>query len=780
VSDEATTSTGSDADPKADDTQTQDKADAQGKTEDKDQDQQNPLGEEQRGFNRAYWEGQRSLSQRIRTHTGPSAAFGHADIGTMYVGDRTQIFIGHELSRTVGAIRQEVLDWIRARYLEVDGHDRMLETLRKRRVVVLRGEPGTGRATTATHLLDTVAEGRVFAMDSSETIKSLTQTGLPEPNAGYLAELSRKVGGSLTDAHLDKLRGLLETAKSFCVLVIESDFQRDDHFGGYAFTCPAPAPRQLLRKHADHEARAEDAPDFDDRLNELLGAAWVSAALGPCPRPLETVRMAALLADHARGKVTKEEVENQAEEAVRYQIGEWFAALQAAPRGDEFTEALHLAAFRVALAVLNGTAYHLVAAAAGLLGARFVAAVGGTGKARTSLFSDDQEARLPALRAKLVDGYATFGRELVPMPELAFHDERYASTILEYVWQTHHRLRAPIGEWLMELGEDLWPMVWVRAAQATGYLCGLDFVYVFTNMIIPCAFSYKRRRWYAAVALDQAAQADQLRPAIREQLRTWRNHKDFQLRWTAAATYGYAYGHQHIEEALRELRILGTPSERHKWEAGGPAVVKIAGRSVAKLLAFGKVTPVLDRLSEWIRSERSSLRMLAVLALDQLIRLYGFELDHLEMSGGGQRPVLPPHADRWPLLLTLQSLDPRLTEPIADLLRRSLQVRAGGPVAEHAGAGRPGDRARAGRGVAGGGDAGAALGRWFRSAEHDAELLDVLTGFLPYLVEWESDARRLSHLVDQMRQDWAQPLRPEVVGRLVEAIEVGKVRSAAR
>ncbi|MEU7787454.1 hypothetical protein [Amycolatopsis sp. NPDC049159] len=720
----------------------------------------NLLGEEKRSFTKTFRQGQHFLSPEINQY-GPAASIGRADIKELQVGDRTQIFIGHTVSRTSGPVREEVLAWIRDRYLEVSGYEEMLDALKANRVLLLRGHPGTGRVTTALHLLDHLAEGRVFRLDSGETVKSLTEAGLSENNAGYVAEVPRRVASSLTETHLEKLHGLFKGGESYCVLVSETDPRPSHVFGGYAHDYTAPDAGALLEKHASHEAITEDAEDFEDRMSSLLTADWVAKALGPCPRPLESVRMAALLAQHARDELTQVDVEREAAQAVYFQITEWFAGLQAMPTGEERDEALRLAAFRIALAVLNESPYHIVADAAGRLARRLVAATGPTGTRRTSLFSDDQENRLPALRAKVVDGHTTFGHELVPMPLLFFHDERYPSAVLKYVWETHHRMRDAIAWWLTKLSKDTRPIVWVRAAQATGYLCGLDFIYGFGKMIQPGAFavpgkmSSTRRRISAAIALDQAAQEEALRPAIRERLRRWCRSGSYSARWTTASAHGFTIGRRYATESLNELRILGTPTERPPTTGPDGVLVEVAGFSVAKIFAFGEIRPVLDCLGRWIRNDRSSLRRLALSAIDHLTDLYGFELDYLAISVTGERPELPAAAEKWPLLLTLQWQQPDLTEPIADLLRQSLRARAGGNTAKKL------------------------LGKWIRVAERDGDCLETLARFLPYVIETDSDERRLDHLIEKLREDWVDPLRPEVAARLTEAVRARKERYAS-
>ncbi|MGW3959258.1 hypothetical protein ACWED2_05510 [Amycolatopsis sp. NPDC005003] len=708
--------------------------------------------DEARGVKEALSQGERYLSPKLAQYA-PNATFTHSHISQVQIGDRYEISLGREISRRPGPVREDMLEWVRARYLPVDCHQDMADMLEQRNVILVRGQPGTGRVTTALHLLDRVARSRVFRLRTGENVKSLVTADFPEKNAGYVAELSRGLAGALTEENLDELRDRLKKASSFCVLIAPSDPRSAEMFGGYAFDHKPPDPGELLAKHVRHEIRPEDPPGIEGDLADLQAASWTAEALGPCPRPQESVRMATLLVRHARGEITREDVERKAASAVSDQVTEWFAALQGLSPGAELDEALRLSAFRVALAVLNDSPYNLVAEAAELLGGKFVAATRKDDEYQVPLFADDPESRLPALRAKIVDGFATFGREAVPMPLMSFHDPRYPTAILDHVWQYHYRMRDPINAWLTKLTEDERPMMWVRAAQAMGYLCRRDFVYVYTKMIRPRAVDGARgwllgnRRLSPAIALDQAAQDDDLRPAIIERLEDWRRSSSRPLRWTAAATYGFALGRLRVDETLEELRVLGTPSEsREPLDEGDDwDVVWIAGYSVAKLLAFGRVTEVLDCLRRWLDSDRSSLRRLALRSLRHLTDFYGFELDRLEMAAA-DRPALPAGAEQWPLLLTLHSQDPGLTEPICGLLRRSLRNREGDALARHF------------------------LARWIRCAEHDPALLDVLAGFMVRLVEKEGDEQRLLYLIGRLTKDWADPLEPDVAERLTASI----------
>lgn len=715
----------------------------------------NPLGEEQRGFNNAFWQGQRFLSPEMAA-SSPSARIGRADIRDMQIGDRTEIFIGNSVVSTPGSVREDVLRWVRRRYVEAPDYERKARILRERRVLFLRGQPGTGRFTTGLHLLDGTSSARIFRMDGSKVVSRPKKTDFPEENAGYIGELSREDSISVTEAKLDKLRDVMEERSAFCVLIGESDPRDEYLFGGYAAAYEPPDPGALLQKHADEEVLPDDPPDLEQRLTDLLGADWVAKALGPHPRPMESVRVAIRLAEHARGVLSREDVEEEAAAAVRFQISEWFAPLQALEAGAEHDEALHLAAFRVALAVLNESPYHLVAAAAGQLGSMLIEASADRETRHASLFSDDPASRLPALRAEVCPGSMAFGPTWLPMPLLVFQDERYPQAILRYVWDNHHQMATTTVEWLGDLCTDPRPLVWVRAAQAIGFLGSLDFVEIFTKAIQPAIHpaddepeTLRQSRLAAAVALDQAAQHAHLRAAIRGRLRTWRQDDDFGARWTAAATYGFVLGGQQIEESLEELRVLGTPSERRPpladEEFEDRALVVIAGFSIAKQFAFGANEVVLDHLQRWITGWRTSLRALAQSALRQLVTFRGFELDYLAVAVGREHLAFPEHMKMWPLLLSVHVRNPEFTERIADLLVQLLR-REGDQVAKHF------------------------LGKWIRLSERNDDLLDALADFIPHIVRDKADQSRLTYLLDRLSKDWAQPLRPDVASRLHQVI----------
>ena len=724
-----------------------------GKTDAKD-----PHGAERREFGEAYRNG-------IFQTDGPMAFLRDTTIKKLHIGDVYNVFGGGSRTPRSGSIREHDLVRIRTRYVAVPNYELMYTTLAERHLLVLHGQSGTGRLTTALRLLDELADSRVSRFDDNQEIEALAAGDFDKGGRGYVIELAGDKSAALTGAKLDKLRDLLGKL-CYCVVIAELDELSGNSLDGYAFACEAPDQDVLLKRHIAEEVRADGDSDLERRLNELAAMPRLKRALGPAPRPAEIAEMARLLAEFGRQHIDLDEVESRANQLVQLQVVEWFSGLGRTKSKKELEEALRQAAFRIALAVFNKSPYHLVAQAGVDLAIAFIKMVSKADEP-PSLFSDDEARRLPACRAEIVDGQLSFGQVRLPVGLAQYVDDRFPVVLLSYVWQHHHNLRAAMIAWLRKLSEDRRPTIWVRAAQATGLFCSFDFHFAYAEMIWPAATSddveFEQRRLFAAVALDQAARDERMTAAIRDRLRYWRSRGSDAEKWTAAATLGYDLGRQSIESTLEELRVLGTPSEQQSAldDESGSELVRISAYSLASLLAFGEVEPILQRLTDWAGSDRRSLRELAWWAMLYLIRLRGFDLDLLRLSAGrGDRP-LPRALERWPLLLALQQDDPRFTKRIADLLRWGLRGRRGDFVAKYL------------------------FGPWIRAAENDVECLRALVGFVPHLIHDEADASRLGYLTNRLRHDWSDPLDDKAARLLAAAIrkehhEPAESREASR
>lgn len=711
-----------------------------------------PLGEDDRAAKEAYQRGRRALNI-----DGPTYFVHGAQADSLFVGNQYFTYhFGRDHGISSGAVRPEVLAWVRARYVPVDDFELMRSRLSDRCLLVLHGMPGTGRMTTALRLLDERSGGNVTRLDVPDGVKSLGESSF-ETGRGYVVKVAGVKSSPLTETQLDALRAVLVNKGCACVIIVPSELLHDN-LGGYAVACPPPDTDSLLRSHIAEEVREDDPDGVEELLANFADTPRLQAARGPAPRPVETVRMAKLLADLGRGEIDIDEVEKQTGLGVHRQVVEWFAELVGLESSDALNEALWLAAFRIALSVFNLSPYNTLVEVADKLYQHFTAAQSGPTSKRRTLFSDDHKRTLPAARAHIVDGHASFGPVRVPIGLAEFHDDRFPVVLLSYVWRERQTMRKAMEVWLMELSKDPRPMIWVRAAQVTGLFCALDFHLTYTHMIGRAASKGRQRRMFAAVALDQAALDDRVRDAVHDTLLRWRRRGTPAQKWTAAATLGYELGRRSIGRTMEELRVLGTPSEVQLAldEESGWELVTISAYSLANLLAFGEVEPILSQLETWTGSHRKSLRELALRTVVKLIELYGYDLDLLSNSVGRTDRSLPSHLERWPLMLALQDTDSRYTAAIARLLRWSLRGRRGDLVARWM------------------------LSRWIRVGDQDRNCLGALVRFLPHLVEQESDARRLRHVITALREDWCDPLGSETAVLLINAVDMAAVKEYTR
>ncbi len=206
-------------------------------------------------------------------------------------------------------------------------------------------------------------------------------------------------------------------------------------------------------------------------------------------------------------------------------------------------EPIRLAAFRIALAVLNDIPFDLVAEAAEDLTERILKARSPRRTPGRPVFARHREDYVANSRAKIVAGAVKFITATAPASLVVYSDDRLPLAVLRHVWSMHN-LREPLLSWLETLSNDPRPLVYMRAALAMGLLTSWDFSFTFHERIEPWARSPDdpRRRWIAAVALDEASRNDEVRPVVREMLEAWCDKGAFEQRWTGTIALGYDLG----------------------------------------------------------------------------------------------------------------------------------------------------------------------------------------------------------------------------------------------
>ncbi|NDZ62187.1 hypothetical protein G3I47_33860 [Streptomyces anulatus] len=206
----------------------------------------------------------RRSGQKLLASGRDLIGFDRSDVGRLHIGD---INIGLDarrsgLSMRDGPVPEEELLRIRRTHIEPEGYVRLRRALEARRLLVLGGAPGTGRASTALALLEEVTRGgeggqnseRVRRADPEEGVRGLaTQVvdgrgGHPR-GTGYLLEPALDRPGTLPPdgMDLDQLASALAQQGSYAVVVVSVGSAANPLLAGrYGVICPPAPTRELV------------------------------------------------------------------------------------------------------------------------------------------------------------------------------------------------------------------------------------------------------------------------------------------------------------------------------------------------------------------------------------------------------------------------------------------------------------------------------------------------------------------------------------------------------
>jgi hypothetical protein len=688
----------------------------------------------------------------------------------VHVGDR---FYYHARSPVAepGEVREEQLMLLRDRYVQVPNYDQICEDLQKTRLLVLVGSPGSGRSTTALHLLDALTNGKVRRLEPEIDIRSIDESMVGK-RRGSLAVLS---GPTIppTKAQADRLAALLARQGSFCVVVATPTPPVLRAFADYRADCSPPPFAALLRGHLEANVTAEDPVGTVDDLVALAMGPKLQKAMAAAPRASEVAELARLLSEYKRGKLPFETVTRNAEAFLDLRIERWFSELGGSRRRDIVERELRIAGLRVALAVFNGLPQHIVTVAGAALGDRLVQTGAPESGPSRPVAPDFDATLVAALDAELMDEEVTYRGVQVPSLLIRYLDRRTPVVLLTHLWRWHQPLRQPISDWLWELSSHPTWIVRIRAAQAAGLLAAADFSDTFPTLIERAAMARPSRRkpvdstheeeaaefgaddatWdlrrdFAAIALDQAALDDRVRPMVVDVLRRWRRSSDYALRWSAARTLSLEFGLFSLAKSLDDLRVIGTPWELLEMD-DVPAqeriqvwdLRRIAGFSIARLFAIGGGENVLEQLALWLHHERKSVRELAQQAV-VMMAVLKMSAVRAEVGGGYGAPAATTDRERWPVALALSVDNPRLAGRVAGVIRTVLESGPAGEVLMKV------------------------IGSWWELADSDPRAIDAFLELVPHLVVDERDRGRLNYAVDRGCRRWDYPLPSDVADRI--------------
>jgi len=724
----------------------------------------------------------------------------------------------HEASAAPGAVPREQIERLRAFYVPVPAAEEMRRALRNRRLVVLVGTRGSGRSTTGLWLLDELADENVSRLDPAARPFLPDAEHIASAN-GYLACLDQVPMPSRVAA--DRLAADLAAKDAYCVLTAHPSPALQRELGFYCVPHVQADPVAILGQHVQAGVQEHDDDTLAERMADLADSREVADLLGRAARPTEAAQAAGMILDHGRGDRTRAEIDALITRLVLDdRIDEWFSVLVGITRGAGADRARRLTAMRIAVAVFDGLPRHIAEGAAETLAVRMATPPrtpgDADGEGRLLLphtgsrgVDPDEAATLLATTAITVaPAMVPFATREVPGETIAYLDDRMPSAVLRCVWQRHYPLREPVVAWLYGLAEDPRQEVRSRAAQAAGLLCAVDFTYTLNALVRPAAEASppgkqpptpgaaedddeddeaqdgrpnwkrvrerhqkrdkvsRRRRQFAAVAMDHAARDAQLEGLVRFMLRRWRRSDDPALRWTAACAYGYDLGARDAAAAFDELRVLGTPDElrpsRRKFKPEKffleESVFHASGEAMANMFGSGAHREVLAVLHEWSVDSRWSLRLLALQAVICLIPRMAATIGTPEVAGAhvgpGRTRASAPLLDaadreeraRWPILIALHGRHPELQRQGAELVRFGLRSRGQKTVLSQF------------------------EDIYFIAEDYPETALPAVEAFLPLVITEESDRGGLLGLLHRMRDAWADPLSPDIADRLEEVI----------
>ncbi|MFF7275988.1 hypothetical protein [Streptomyces griseorubiginosus] len=624
-----------------------------------------------------------------------------------------------------GPLPEDELRRLRRVFQEPEGYDGHREQLRGGRLLVLLGRPGTGRAYTALSLLDDLTRGQVSRLDPRTDPDTLEDGQISEGH-GYVLEPS--VTGVPDETGLDRLCELLRNKQAYAVLLATPEAGDVLSRGGRHHRAHTPAAQTaVLEGHLAVELD-EAGPDAYERARAMALDPEVVEARGLDDlRPSEAAHFATLLARNTRGELTHDELLAECRKFAESQAAEWFAG----GVRSETPERLRDAAYRIAVAVLDGASLSAVAEAAEVLAWELAVTVDPEATPGRPLFSDGVDARLVSARAVAELGTEEVGTEEVPVRTVRFAGEALAPAVLGHLWQHRHNARGPVLRWLAGLCEDNRPQVWVRAAVAAGQLCRLDLSHTVHELVQPMAQAKAaRRRLFAATVLDVALRSSDVAGAIRALVGSWARHGDEQLRWTAGAVLGRGRATATPRETLDLLGGIGV------WDEG-----RLRADAAAQIAHFAGAHPdglASQRIRAWLSDERRpqqdlGLQSTVFLASVQVVDLWN---RHDDLEGYGD----------WPLMLALAAVRPALAAELAGLLWTALQTPRSYEAAVDT------------------------LSGWLRDSA-DQPWAPWLERFLPLLVHSQDDRERLLDLIRELTEDPDQPLNEQQVRRLWGAVQ---------
>ncbi len=558
--------------------------------------------------------GAASAEQQELGRRAVNELFGFPDVEPSTAGDTTvtvSVYPGHD-GATVRAHRVPV-ETIERPYVPASGYGALSAAVvdPQRRLVVVRGRSGSGKAAALLHALTGgVGDVTVMRLDTRTDLATLAPAQLPDCQVIVLDDLTAQHLDALDENTVDRLSAELLGANRWLGLTVTDDLPINSAVEAVVVDIgDPPTPRQVFDRLLEYGL--DPAP-----RERLLADPAVAQLLDEQLTPATALRRAARLAQRLsrpghEPAVLVAAVRTQIDDRDRDECVQWFRTLPG----------LRAHCMALALAVLNGQPREEVTAAADRL-VELIAPRPDRPEPGPAVdpFGQDAGVPLATLRAVATPATRTRAEGEIRITELRYRDALFPSWVLRHAWDEHDSARAHVVTWLRELGGHPNQDVRMRVAAAVGVLATGAFEFVYAQIISSWARDDDETlRDSAALALGPPCRDEQLRHTVGTLVQGWLGTADEPLlQATAARTFGGDAGLARPSHALRQLALLA--------EVDDIAVAVAVARSLGELVVQGTAAlagRVLADITGWVDQRRTRLQLVGRLAFLRLTYLRG-------------------------------------------------------------------------------------------------------------------------------------------------------------
>ncbi|MYV98289.1 hypothetical protein GT354_42565 [Streptomyces sp. SID3343] len=443
-----------------------------------------------------------------------------------------------------------------------------------RHLLLLTGEPGSGKRTLALHLMQDQHVENVIAVDGVDNLMRLSI----RRHTGYVIDGAASDGLAGYPPHeLELLRQRLTERDSVLLVTCAVSARTPATWAPWRVHCQRPDPVQVLRSHLAHHLDR----DWERRHLDLVDEDIVELVRTD-GRPDHAASVACDLAEVARGRFTRNDVLSALRDRDHTAVEDW---LREHPSYADWS-------FMIAAAVFEGHDYGVVTERAtalrGLLTRRLPRS---DDDAQDTWPPQPRAARLRSIHAVLDEDDVIRGRVRYRLDRVRFDRPHWGAAVRRHVWSGYPDLCDVLVDWLAQTPRRP-AEVHRDAARAVGGFIAAGRGHQPLAPVGRWAREGGAKRPLAVLALRAAAQDPVVATQVRHLLELWsRERTRSDLRLTAALAY----------PGLASVYPGRTLSDLLKLARTGEQTVAFAARdSVVELCRDGMpAQAILELLESW-------------------------------------------------------------------------------------------------------------------------------------------------------------------------------------